>query len=57
MEFFLEKKWIKKNIKSYYNDEQRLDTWLGASCLSITKRNSAIFPKFVEKKSNTNESD
>ena len=55
MEFFLEKKWIKK-IKSYYNDEQRLDTWLGASCLSITKRNSAIFPKFVEK-SNTNESD
>ena len=46
----------KKNIKFYYNDEQRLDTWLSASCLSITKRNSAIFPKFVEK-SNTNESD
>ena len=46
----------KKNIKFDYNDDKRLDTWIDASCVSVTKKNSRIFPKFLEK-TNTNEND
>ena len=46
----------KRKIKVDYNDNERMDKWLDASSLSISKKNSFLFPKFLER-TNTNEND
>ena len=46
----------KRKIKVDYNDKTRMDKWLDASSLSISKKNSFLFSKFLERTS-TNEND
>ena len=36
----------KNNIKYFYNDKKRLDDWLNAVCVSVTKLNPHLIKKF-----------
>ena len=36
----------KNKIKYYYNDKKRLDDWLDAVCVSVTKLNPHLIKKF-----------
>ena len=39
----------KKKIKVEFNDHQRLDTWPETSSISVTEKNSYLFPTFVQR--------
>ena len=39
----------KRKIEVKFNDPHRLDTWLDTSSISVTERNSFLFPKFLER--------
>ena len=38
-----------KKIEYAFNDEKRLDGWVNASCISVTKINPFLIPKFNER--------